>query len=359
MPRCLPILCLLFLPAFARADGEPLSEGSAAVAALVEQLSDEDFARRQRAEEQLLLAGPQAIAALVASSGEGEPERSARATAVLERMFVHGCLAVADDAERALETLASAERPDVAQRARAVLVGNQQLRERRAIAALRELGAKVDELPSSENEMLLWPQMLGRVEGPLTIPGQPPVKWQIWLLEDWQGGEEGLWHIARLEDNWGLPLWGLTLYQVKGNGVPIEAVQRLAARVPKLEIHLRGASLGISSREGEPCMVWNVLENSPAGKAGIIEGDIIRGFNGESIDRFSDLVGKLVDRTPGESVTIHVQRQGAILELPVKLGGWREVKTDRGSSSAVPQWIPPPQPLPDLNPDDVFREKER
>jgi hypothetical protein len=58
-------------------------------------------------------------------------------------------------------------------------------------------------------------------------------------------------------------------------------------------------------------------------------------------------------------VTIHVQRQGANLELPVKLGGWREVKTDRGSSSAVPQWIPPPQPLPDLNPDDVFREKER
>lgn len=351
-------VCAFLGPAVVWAEGDDPAVADPAIWALVEQLDDENFAQRQAAEERLAEAGRPAIDVLRATAAGGNPEVAARAVAILERMFVRGCLAVADEAERALEALTAGPEPDVAQRARAILAGNQQLRERRALAALHELGAKIDFMPQSEHELARLRGAFPGVEGPVELPGRPPVKLQIWLLKDWTGGEEGLWHVARLEDNWGLPIWGLTLYQVKGNGVPIEAVQQLAARVPKLEVHFRGASLGIQSQEGEPCFVSKVIDSSPAKNAGIEPGDIIRAFNGDPIKRFSDLVGQLLDRTPGETVTIHVQRGGEIIELPVELGDWRDVNTGQRSGSFFgPQFQPPPPPDPNGKGDPP--EKER
>ena len=52
-----------------------------------------------------------------------------------------------------------------------------------------------------------------------------------------------------------------------------------------------------------------VTAGSAAERAGLVQGDIITGFNGETMMTMEDLQGKLAECTPGEQVTLTVQRQ--------------------------------------------------
>ena len=60
-----------------------------------------------------------------------------------------------------------------------------------------------------------------------------------------------------------------------------------------------------------------VDEGSPAGKAGLEAGDIILKFNGQTIDKISELPRLVGETTPGKTVELSVWRKGKTMTMPV------------------------------------------
>lgn len=341
-------------------DASALAEAGIQVTAddverLVVRLGDEEFALRLQAEQRLREIGRAALPILEAAALQAEPDRVSRITAVLEQMFLNGCPDLADDAERTLERLALSQSVEAGRRARAVLVGNQQLRQRRAIDAIRELGGKVDFVEVSAIQgNVFWGGPGGGSD--IEIPGQVPATLRVWLLEDWTGGPGGLWHVARLEDSWSARVWGMEVTNVRGSGLDSADVQALAARLPKVRILERGASLGIQCHPLDPCQIMDIVPEGAAERAGLLPNDIIRRLDDTPIDSFNDLVGELLNRSPNEDVTLQVDRYGHRLQVEVTLGGWRNLVTGHDEPPEPEPLEPlfdrgPLFPVPDLGPE--------
>ncbi len=66
-------------------------------------------------------------------------------------------------------------------------------------------------------------------------------------------------------------------------------------------------------------VVGQVMENSPAEKAGIKPGDRIVAIEGEKVDNFLD-ISRIVALRPGREITVTVKRGEKLLTLKVKLG---------------------------------------
>ncbi len=320
---------------------------------IIHQLSAEEFAVRQQAVRRLREIGRAALPLLEAAAVDSETDVSAQIIALLEQMFVAGCPDLADEAERTLERISAADDPDASSRARNVLVGNQQLRQQRAIAAIRELGGKVDfdDVRHTQGNIFF-----GAPGDGIEIPGLPPAVIRVWLLEDWTGGVDGLWHVGRLEDSWSARVWGMEITNVRGNGLKSEDVQALAARLPRVRILERGASLGIQCHALDPCQVMEVVPEGAAERAGILRGDIIRRLDDTPVDSFNDLVTELLNRNPSEDVTLQIDRYGQMLQIEVTLGGWRNLVTGRDEPPEAEDPLPefdhgPLFPLPDMGPE--------
>jgi hypothetical protein len=350
MNRTLILLaCLLAatcLAAGAEPEQLPARTSDPAVSRLIVQLGAEDFAVREDAFRRLHELGPQAVPALEQAARDDNPDVARSSLLLLERLFVDGCLSTADDAERALERLAASPTAVMGRRALTVLASHQRLREQRAVAAIRELGGKVEyeEIDPGQFAILQWGP-LGGFENRISIPDFPFAKVHIMLLKEWRGGEEGLWHVARLEYNWGahLPGCGIDVTNIRGNGVPFESVQKLAARLPGARIQERGASLGIRCQAIDRCMIADVVPNGAAERAGVQPGDTVVRFDGETIMSFPDLVSRLMDRLPGDEVDLQVERGGDLVQLRMTLGGWEELRTGSDKPPSL-RSEPPPEP---------------
>lgn len=337
-------LAALSVAAGADPDAAPARIADPAVSRLILQLGAEEFAAREEAVRRLHELGPQAVSALELAAQDDNPDVAQRALVLLERLFVDGCLSTADDAERALERLTTSPTATANRRALSILASHQRLREQRAVAAIRELGGKVEyeEVDPGQFAILQWGPF-GGFDNRISIPDFPFAKIHIMLLKDWRGGEEGLWHVARLEYNWGalLPGCGIDVTTIRGNGVPFDSVQKLAARLPGARIQERGASLGIRCQPVEKCMIAGVMPNGAAERAGVIPGDVVVRFDGETIASFADLVGKLMDRAPGDEVDMQVARGGELVDLRVTLGGWEELQTGSEKPPSLRSAAPP------------------
>jgi serine protease Do len=88
-----------------------------------------------------------------------------------------------------------------------------------------------------------------------------------------------------------------------------------------------GAFLGVSLEDVEAdargAKVRSVEEASPAEKAGIKEGDVIVGFDGETVRSASQLARLVRETPPGRSVAVEVSRGGARQKLTATLGEGR------------------------------------
>ena len=67
-------------------------------------------------------------------------------------------------------------------------------------------------------------------------------------------------------------------------------------------------------------LVVEVVEDSPADKAGLKQGDIIMKMNGNTIKTPSQIRNDVVLLSPGTKITLTINREGKILQLPVTLG---------------------------------------
>jgi membrane-associated protease RseP (regulator of RpoE activity) len=68
-------------------------------------------------------------------------------------------------------------------------------------------------------------------------------------------------------------------------------------------------------------LVRTVVDDSPASKAGLKEGDVIVGFDGDVVRGPAKLTEKIHATKPGDKVTLDVRRDGKIQKMSVEMGG--------------------------------------
>ncbi|HEX6258367.1 MAG TPA: trypsin-like peptidase domain-containing protein [Candidatus Saccharimonadales bacterium] len=88
--------------------------------------------------------------------------------------------------------------------------------------------------------------------------------------------------------------------------------------VRRFDLSVRNGAY-VKSENGAP----SVLEGSPAGRAGVKDGDIILKVNDESINEQGGLALLIGQYAVGETVRLEVLRDGKTMNLEVKLGAYR------------------------------------
>jgi serine protease Do len=78
------------------------------------------------------------------------------------------------------------------------------------------------------------------------------------------------------------------------------------------------ASLGLKNEHG--ALVAVVTADSPGGKAGLKQGDVILTFNGSAVDELRDLPRLVADAAPDSKATLGVWRNGGMVSLTAILG---------------------------------------
>ncbi len=67
-------------------------------------------------------------------------------------------------------------------------------------------------------------------------------------------------------------------------------------------------------------MIVSVDPNGPAGKAGVLLGDIILAFNGESVPGLRSLFARLSPESVGQSAELKILRAGQMTNASVTIG---------------------------------------
>lgn len=80
--------------------------------------------------------------------------------------------------------------------------------------------------------------------------------------------------------------------------------------------------LGVMVSPGEEggARIEEVVEDSPAERAGLREGDVIVGFDGQQLDAPADLTAEVLGSEPGQRVELEVLRDGERMTLSAEIG---------------------------------------
>ena len=73
-------------------------------------------------------------------------------------------------------------------------------------------------------------------------------------------------------------------------------------------------------KEQKGVVIENVVEGSPADKAGVQKGDVIVSVNDQPVAAPQELTRRIVATAPGTRVEVSLVRKGKSLKLPVELG---------------------------------------
>lgn len=91
-------------------------------------------------------------------------------------------------------------------------------------------------------------------------------------------------------------------------------------------------SFGLPKAAG--ALVSAVEGDGPAGRAGVEQGDVIVRFDGKTVDVSSDLPRIVAASRPGAKVPMQLYRQGAMRDLMVTVGEWRDASPGKGKVAA-------------------------
>ena len=244
---------------------------------LITNLDSQHFESRESATRELILLGPTAVQPLADAAISSSAEVTWRAVFALGEIAVAGDFDKRNTAEEALENLKASANLSAAFRAQAILETLPETRQTRAINMLRSLGGIIDE---SGTQLLLN---------------------EKWLGQD--GGLRYIRHVAAIRN-----------VQIEPSAaVSEDGVAKMKSSLPD---HVRvtqfgSAFLGVgaASNDDSPGMrVLTVQGDSPADKAGIVEGDIIRTMDGKAIGGFDDLVEIVRKKKVGDVIAIEFER---------------------------------------------------
>lgn len=77
-------------------------------------------------------------------------------------------------------------------------------------------------------------------------------------------------------------------------------------------------SLGLP--DGQGALIVGVIQSSPADKAGLLQGDVVTAFDGQTVNGPDDLMAKIQGESPGTLVRLTIVRNGASLGVQATLG---------------------------------------
>ncbi len=128
-------------------------------------------------------------------------------------------------------------------------------------------------------------------------------------------------------------------YQGVSFAIPIDIATRVQSQIVATG-KVEHARLGVGVQEvnqtfansfkletPEGALVSMVEKGSPADKAGLLPGDVIRQVNGRPIVSSGDLPAIIGMEAPGEKITLGIWRQGAAKELSARLGNAADKST--------------------------------
>ena len=98
----------------------------------------------------------------------------------------------------------------------------------------------------------------------------------------------------------------------------LEQLREQASGVPRTEGFL-GVSLEARNDGGAGSIIATVQPGSPAEQAGVLIGDIVLAVDGEPVNGQAGLVAAIRDRTPGDSISIDLVRDGERLTVSAVL----------------------------------------
>lgn len=76
-------------------------------------------------------------------------------------------------------------------------------------------------------------------------------------------------------------------------------------------------ALGIEDTSG--AIITQVIEGSPADKAGLKVNDVIKKIDGKNVSNASEVVSIIHSHSPGDEITITVEREGKMIQFDIKL----------------------------------------
>lgn len=116
-----------------------------------------------------------------------------------------------------------------------------------------------------------------------------------------------------------------------GFAIPVDLAMRVAADLMSSE-RLQHTWHGMVGQDqpGKPFAVSKVEENSPAAKAGLRAGDVIKSINGTKVERALDIERALIGEDVGEEVKLTIERGTDELSTSLALAG-----SPRNRSSSV------------------------
>lgn len=94
-------------------------------------------------------------------------------------------------------------------------------------------------------------------------------------------------------------------------------------------------ALGMKEQAG--ALVGSVLENEPAQKAGIRDGDVILAVDGKNIDDSAALLREIADKAPGSQAVLKIWREGKVMEITVALGERKAINNDARNGRSMKQ----------------------
>jgi hypothetical protein len=291
----------------------------AEIDAWIAELDDHRYLVREEVTRKLLDAGHAALDALLVVANSERPEPADRALWILSR---HATSADNDLAIAALEHLIDVrDRPVVMERAETMLAK----RTLRACAErLEPLGAQISMQPE-----------------PVDIANIAPVL-HVRLGPEWKGASADLRPLAQLRHQLHFRLEGAAVddaavkhFEEKEKLSRIEllytvvtpaAIEALKKRHPDAMVYMRNdAKLGVGGENhAKGMLVLQVEENSAAHAAGILQGDIITAFDGQSVPDFDRLTVCIASHRPGDTVEVEVLRGEEQKKFTVTLKRWAE-----------------------------------
>jgi hypothetical protein len=345
------------------------------IARWVNQLSADRFADRELATLKLIEAGVPAIESVQAAIGSGDPEASQRGLQVLRQLALSDTEATEEAARAALENIARDKTSRAHARARQTLDGLNELRQDRAIAAIRRLGGSVDEAAFNQVVFGGW---------------EVVTSFRVTIDDNWKGGKSGLRYLRWLpdlrevtfrgkevQDDWVASIAGLEkltsvelnrtsvsdaamatakslpmldrfavkytpvtdaaiddlqairaasvimLYGTKISPAGAEKLKTAAADTAVRIDYRRGAFLGVGCQQTDDgCAIFQVHPGSCAEKAGIQEGDLVLQYNGKPVASFEDLTALIAENVAGDKVTMKLRRFDEELTKELTLGEW-------------------------------------
>lgn len=289
-----------------RAAVAPATE--AEIPQLVADLDSAEAAVRERASSRLAASGKPAIDALAAAARKSSLETRVRAVQTLRRIFLEAEGEILDAADAALDQLSSDGNASVSTRAEATLTLNYDVRERRALTTIQQLGGLV----TYQENAFVDPNGLGAPQRFVS---------NIVLGKDWKSGDEGLKQIKRLSR---LP----TLYYIAESGVTDDGLKDLQASIPGLQVFRRGRSClgvaGSSDLNGRGCVVERVMPRTAAERAGFEPRDVIQSFDGRPVTDFESLIELIGSTKPGDKIKVEVVRDFQKITLEPVMDEWKK-----------------------------------